>query len=210
MIGPHSTSNAGPRRYLQGRATRLALTSFFSAALITAGTASLVAAQDASEAPLDDVQTLLEGLDFGSGAAAVALGAETYQFGSATESADGNTYLGMCRQFFGVIAAGLRLTDGREITVDMEIPPVDWDTYDDGRYSPPRIEVSIEDPYQTWIADAEWAASNGVEGQSQVDTFERDGISATGTATFLEQLSLFTDPPGEPVQGTFEVRCAAE
>lgn len=210
MIGPHSTSNAGPRRYLQGRATRLALTSLFSAALITAGAASLVAAQDASEAPPDDVQTLLEGLDFGSGAAAVALGAETYQFGSATESADGNTYLGMCREFFGVIAAGLRLTDGREITVDMEIPPVDWDTYDDGRYSPPRIEVSIEDPYQTWIADAEWAANNGVEGQSQVDTFERDGISATGTATFLEQLSLFTDPPGEPVQGTFEVRCAAE
>jgi hypothetical protein len=60
------------------------------------------------------------------------------------------------------------------------------------------------------IADVEWASLNGVDGQSQVDAFERDGSSATGTATFLDQSSIFADPPGEPVQGTFEVRCPDE
>lgn len=210
MIVPQSMSNADLRRYLGGRATRLALASLFSAALVAVGMSSLVVAQDASEAPTDDVQALLEGLDFGSGAAAVVLGDERYDFSAATVTVESKTYLGVCQEFFGVIAANLHLTDGREITVDMQIPPVDWDTYDDGRYDPPQIRVEIDDPYQSWLADANWATSNGVEGQSQVDTFERDGSSATGTATFLEQQSIFQDPPGEPVQGTFEVRCVEE
>jgi hypothetical protein len=140
----------------------------------------------------------------------VVLGDERFDFGSATETSDSETYLGLCQEFFGVIAANLHLTDGREITVDMEIPPVDWDTYADGRYSPPRIEISIEDPNETWIADTEWATANDIDGLSQVDTFERDGISAIGTATFVEQVSVLTGQPSEPVQGTFEVRCAEE
>ena len=212
MIVPQSSSDPGSMRTRGWPTPRLALASLFSAALVGVGIAGPVAAQDESQAPTNEVESLLEelDLDLGSGAAAVVLGDERYDFGSATETSDSTTYQGVCQEIFGVIAANLHLTDAREIRVDIQMPPVDWDSYDDGRYGPPRVQIQFDDPYQTWIADAEWAMDNGVDGQSQVDTFERDGSSATGTATFLEQRSMFADPPGEPVQGTFEVRCAEE
>jgi hypothetical protein len=193
MIVPQSLSDAGSIRTRRGRATSWALASMFSAALVVVGIGGPVAAQDESQAPTDAVQSLLEELDLGSGAAAVVLGDERYDFISATETSDSTIYLGVCQEVFGIIAANLHLTDAREIRVDIQIPPVDWDNYDDGRYGPPRVHIQFDDPYQTWIADAEWATDNGVDGQSQVDTFERDGSSATGTATFLEQRSMFAD-----------------
>jgi hypothetical protein len=211
MIASKSTTVAGLRQHLEGHTTRWVLVSLLSAALIAAVGTNPVAAQDDAEAAArEEALAMLEGLDFGSGAGAVVLDGESYEFSTAVEAADSSFYFGVCQEVFGIVVANLALTDGSDVTVDMQIPPIDWETYDDGRYSPPRIEIRINDPYQSWIADAEWASVNGVDGQSQVDTFERDGSSATGTATFLDPSSIFADPPGEPVQGTFEVGCEEE
>ena len=46
-------------------------------------------------------------------------------------------------------------------------------------------------PTQTWVADADWAVANGVEGQSQVDAYQKDGLYAAGSATFIEESALF-------------------
>jgi hypothetical protein len=187
----------------------------FAWAIVTA-VSGPVAAQETSPTPAVespaayDTEALLEGFDFGSGAAVVTIGDERYEVSMATETIDSTAYLGVCQELFGLIQADGHATDGRAITVGIMIPPVDWDSYEDGRYDPPRIEVRIDDPYATWVADADWAAANGVEGQSQVDAYQKDGLHAAGSATFIEESALFQDPPGVPVQGTFEVRCASE
>jgi hypothetical protein len=174
-----------------------------------------VAAQEASPTPASaspaaDPVGLVEGFDFGAGAAVVTIGDQRYEFSMATETIGSTTYVAICREVFGLIQADGHASDGRAITVDLMIPPVDWDSYEDGRYDPPRIVVDIDDPYARWIADADWAAANGVEGQSQVDAYVKDGLYATGSATFFEEGALFQDPPGVPVEGAFEVRCADE
>ena len=79
------------------------------------------------------------------------------------------------------------MTDGRDIQGEFAIPPLDWESYDDGRYDPPSVELEITstgDDNARWRADAAWAAENGVEGSSQVDAYEKDGLTASGTATF--------------------------
>jgi hypothetical protein len=210
MTVPQSMSEAGSRRSRKTRVPRLALVALMSAALVAAAGIGPVAAQDDAEAAAEAAQAALEGLDFGTGSASIELDGELYEFSTAVETAESILYLGACQSVFGIVVANLTLADGGDATVDMQIPPVDWDTYDDGRYSPARIEIRINQPYQSWVADSEWASVNGVDGQSQVDTFERDGTSATGTATFLEQTAFFADPVSVPVQGTFEVRCKEE
>jgi hypothetical protein len=173
-----------------------------------------VAAQEsspsaASESPAaGGTDEMLEGLDFGSGVAVVTIGDERYEFSMATETIGSTTYLGVCQELFGLIQADGHATDGRAITVAIMIPPLDWDSYEDERYDPPRIVVDIDDPYARWVADADWAFANGVDGQSQVDAYEKDGLYAAGSATFMEEGALFQSPPGVPVLGTFEVRCA--
>jgi hypothetical protein len=173
-----------------------------------------VAAQETSPTPASaspaaaEADVLLEGFDFGAGAAVVTIGDERYEFSMATETIGSTAYLAVCRDVFGILQADGHVTDGRAITVGFEIPPLDWDTFDEGRYSPPRIVVEIDDPYARWVADADWASANGVEGQSQVDAYEKDGLYASGSATFFEEGTLFQDPLGMPVEGAFEVRCA--
>jgi hypothetical protein len=140
--------------------------------------------------------------------AVVTIGDERYEFSMATETIGSTTYLSVCQELFGLIQADGHATDGRAITVAIMIPPLDWDSYEDERYDPPRIVVDIDDPYARWVADADWAFANGVDGQSQVDAYEKDGLYAAGSATFMEESALFQSPPGVPVLGTFEVRCA--
>jgi hypothetical protein len=194
---------------------RVGLAALVLGCVIVSSVGGPVAAQEMSPAPAGESPAagspgaLLEGFDFGSGGAVVVIGDVRYEFSIATETIGTTTFLGVCRELFGLIQAEGHASDGNA-TVGMMIPPVDWDSYEDERYDPPRIKVSIDDPYATWVADADWAAANGVEGQSQVDTYQMEGLTAVGSATFLEQGALFQDPPGKPVQGMFEVRCAPE
>lgn len=68
--------------------------------------------------------------------------------------------------------------------------------------------VSASNGEVEWIADPEFAELNSVPaGSSQVDSYEIDGNTISGDATFYEANSAYS---GELVveQGTFEVTCA--
>ena len=55
-----------------------------------------------------------------------------------------------------------------------------------------------------WVADAGWAEEFGKVGMSQVDSYEKDGLSASGTATF----SNAWNAEAESITGSFSVSCA--
>lgn len=162
------------------------------------GDASGEATGDADE---DGVPDSIEALASESGSATVTIGDQTVEFSLAgTTTVDGSTYVGRCVTIFGMIAAAGFAADGRDITIDAEVPPVDWETYEDDRYDAPSIRVEDGE------ADADWVADQGDEfvSGSGVGEFEQDGGRASGTATFINAW----DPGSEPVEGTFELDCA--
>ena len=147
-----------------------------------------------------DAASSLEDLASDTGTAVVTIGDETYEFSLAGTATIGTTtYVGLCRSIFGMIQGNGYATDGRDITVDMEVPPVDWETYTDDRYDPPAIKVEDNEANASWVADQgdEFVTGSGV------GEFELDGASASGTATFVNQWA----PDSDPVEGTFEIDC---
>jgi hypothetical protein len=141
-------------------------------------------------------------LGFGEEAntAVVTIGDQRYEFGNLR-----------CFTVGGAIGAQSRDGDPR---VDIDLPPLDWETSGDD-WSPPGIRVIVEG-VGTWIANPEHTALPRIEpGLSQVDSYETDGFRATGTATFMDangwQAAQFglEDQPPDPVQGTFGVACPA-
>jgi len=144
--------------------------------------------------------TAAAALDFGSGTGSITLGGETFELAIGPGT-------GLCRDVFGIIQAGGKVADGRDIDGDFMIPPLDWETFTDGRYDPPSVELKITSPGEDnarWRADAGWAQETDKVGLSQVDSYEKDGLSASGTATFANAWNSET----ESVQGTFEISCA--
>lgn len=173
---------------------------------------------DGGDAPddngLDDgVQEMLDGLDFGDGGARVTIGDTTYEFAlGGTSTVGSKTYLGICQQLFGMMAGAGYDTGGRAITVDFEIPPVDWESYEDGRFStsPPRLEIEDEENGVAWAADQSLVELYPeTAGLSQIDEWVTDGTRASGTATFIE-LEPWSAPVegASPVEGSFELGCA--
>lgn len=160
-----------------------------------------------SEGDEGDADDLLADLDFGDGLALVTVGDTQYEFElGGTSQVGGTTYIGVCQTLFGLIAGGGYDSAGGDITIDFEIPPPDWETYDDGRFdgSAPRIEIEMGDD-GGWIADME---SGAPAGSSQIDEWQSDGQRASGTATFIE-LAPWGQPVegGQVVSGTFELGC---
>jgi hypothetical protein len=138
--------------------------------------------------------------DFGSGSGSITLGDETFELAIGPGT-------GICRDVFGIIQASGTVTDGRDVEGEFAIPPLDWETYTDGRYDPPSVALEITstgDDNASWRADAAWAEENGKAGMSQVDSYEKDGLSASGTATFANNWNT----EAESVQGSFEISCA--
>jgi nucleoid-associated protein YgaU len=138
--------------------------------------------------------------DFGSGSGSITIGDETFELAIGPGT-------GLCRDVFGIIQAGGEVTDGRDIRGEFSIPPLDWESFDDGRYDPPEVQLEITsdgDDNARWIADAGWAAENDKVGLSQVDSFEKDVLTASGTATFANAW----DATDESIQGSFQVSCA--
>lgn len=141
-------------------------------------------------------------LGFGRDAntAVVTIGDQRYEFGNL-----------FCVTIGGAIGA---VSTGGDPRVDIDLPPMDWQTSGDD-WGPPSVKVIVED-VGTWIADPEDTALFNIEpGLSQVDSFSSDRFHATGTATFMEasgwqgaQMGLEDEPP-DPVTGTFEVTCPA-
>jgi hypothetical protein len=149
----------------------------------------------------DGISSTLEDLAGETGSASVTIGDETFEFSLAgTATVEGTTYVGRCTTLFGMIAASGFATDGRDITVELDVPPVDWATYDDGRFEPPAIRVEDNEGNANWIADE---ADDFVSG-SGVFEFEQEGVDASGVARFVDAW----DPGSDPIAGTFTVDCA--
>jgi len=72
----------------------------------------------------------------------------------------------------------------------------------------PAVSISVGE--LEWIADEEHAELNDLPaGSSQVDSYEIDGNTISGAATFYERNSSFTGNPDDLIveTGTFEVTC---
>lgn len=150
----------------------------------------------------DGVPDAIEELASETGGATVTIGDETFEFSFAgTLTIDETTYIGRCESFFGMILGSGFAADGRDITVDMEIPPVDWETYEDERFDPPAIEVEDAASNASWVADQGDESTPG----GGIGEYEQEGVTASGAATFINQWA--TD--SEPVEGTFELDCDA-
>lgn len=160
-----------------------------------------------------DVGDLVDDLDFGDGTARVTVGDVDYEFVlGGSESAGGKTFIGTCQELFGLITGNGFVSGDPETTIDFEIPPPDWESYDDGRFdsSEPRIEIELGDD-GGWAADLTLATNRPeMEGQSQIDEWTLDGAVAVGTATFIEMEPFSAPVEGAmPVEGSFEIGCAA-
>ena len=155
-----------------------------------------------ADADEDGVPDAIADLASETGSATVTIGDETFEFSLAgTSTIDGTTYIGRCQSLFGMIVGGGFATDGQDITVDIEIPPTDWETYEDDRFDPPAIEVEDNPNNASWVADQgdEFTTGGGV------GEYQQEGVTASGSATFVNQWA----PDSEPVEGTFEIDCEA-
>ncbi len=140
------------------------------------------------------------GFGFGTGTAKVTIGDKTYEF-------DLTSGFVVCQNVFDAIQVSGPAKDDDNVTLDMWIPPTNWDTYDDNRYDPPRVEVTDDSTNEDWVADPN--SSYQIDaGKSQVDSYEKDGLTASGSATFVDAYLTFTGGDPQPVQGSFEVSCA--
>ena len=166
----------------------------------TADTTTAPASDDEPAAsttvPPDDGEdsTSVEGVGVGT----VTIGDETFEFGDL-----GQPGLQCDPEAFGVgFLAALQSTDGNDGTLSVGIPfPGEEETAG----IMPQLLVSIGD--LDWMANEELAAEQEITGSSQVDSYEIDGNTISGTATFAERNSQFS---GDLVveTGTFEVTCA--
>jgi hypothetical protein len=148
---------------------------------------------------------------FGDGGTAViVVEGQRYEAILSNRTVAGTEELGFCRDIFDALQIfGYAETDDGEIAeLTMLIPPTDWETYDDGRYDPPSAELKITDAegfiISTLVADPE---NTSYTGNSQVDSYELDGTTATGTVTFTNETLAIRGGNPEPVQATFEVNC---
>jgi hypothetical protein len=151
----------------------------------------------------EDETDLEEALDFGDGMAVITVGGNRYEFSATTSTIDGQTLVGVCQVLFGIIQGVGYSVEDPSVTFEIEMPPTNWDTFDDNRYDPPRIEVEVGDEHQ-WMADEDDPLAAG----SGVDEWEIDGGRASGTATFVDRRVSLSGGSPEPVEGTFEIACA--
>jgi hypothetical protein len=128
--------------------------------------------------------------------AVVVIGDRTYDFDISIQ----------CLSMFGNMAAAGRALDGSDISVNIQLPPEDWETDTDEEWDPPSIRVSDD------VNDLDWRAGDEIigemvdEGSSQVDSFTHDGKRASGTATFVDLYAVMRGET-DPVQGSFEFTC---
>jgi hypothetical protein len=145
-----------------------------------------------------------DGFDFGTGTAVVTVGDNRYEF-------DLTAGFVVCRDVFDAIQVSGPSAADENVSLDAWIPPTDWESFDDGRYDPPQVTIEDDTNDAKWVADqARVELLPDFPEESRVDSYEKDGMSAAGTATFIDEYALLRGDPAEPVQGTFEIACAEE
>lgn len=145
--------------------------------------------------------------------AVVTVGTKKYEF-----STDDIFGIDRCLTLFGVVAGNGEASDGSDVEINFDVPPVGYENqrgFED--YDPPSIEVEDKDTGQRWMAggDLSWLGEPPSPGESQIDSYTTQGGAASGTATFMD-INAYSDfvfrsgggaERPEPVTGTFEVHC---
>ena len=95
-----------------------------AAAEATAQATPATEAEESTDAGADEVPDAIADLASNSGSATVTIGDETFEFTLAgTSTVDGSTHVGRCESLFGMILGSGFATDGRDVTLDIEIHP---------------------------------------------------------------------------------------
>lgn len=134
----------------------------------------------------------------------VTVGGETYEFLDT-----GFPGIQCDPDAFGVaFLAGLQTEEATDGVVGSLVVGIPFPGEEETAGLMPEVQASVGDV--EWIANPEHAELNGIPaGSSQVDAYEIDGNTITGTATFYERNSSFGDAADLIVEtGTFEVTCA--
>ena len=138
----------------------------------------------------------------GPSTATVTLGDQTFDF-----STEGALVAQCVPDLYGTFSIQLPMVDGGAGGVHIVVLHEGTDPDVVGVVNSVEVRVGDED----WKADeaqSEFDQSGGLEpGMSQVDSVEIDGRTVRGTATFVRQLSLFSEGEVETVTGTFEATC---
>ncbi len=127
--------------------------------------------------------------------AVVTIGEDRYEFELTT----------LCLALFGNLAASGRSVDGRDIVLNIEVPPEGWETSDE-EWDPPSIRIDDGENDIDWRAGDDIVREMLDPGVSEVTSYSIDGKRASGTATFVD---LYAAIRGEiePVEGTFDFNC---
>lgn len=151
------------------------------------------------------------GSEEGSGpsTATVTLGDDTYDF-----STEGATVAQCLTDLFGIFSAQLPAAEDSGTPADGNVSIVvlheGTDPETVGEVNSVRLDVGDE----TWVADEADEILTQTEqfepGMSQVDSVEIEGGTVRGTATFVQQGSLFGGGEVETMTGTFEATCGQE
>lgn len=131
----------------------------------------------------------------GINTAVITVGEHTYEFEWGTDG------LQMCNpDFFGAFVAVSAATS------DVDSFEADFPPPDDPELITPRIEVSDRQNDIHWTADPEETIGTRVdEWPAQVDSYQINGTTVSGTATFVDSRELT-----EGVPGSFEITCVPE
>ena len=153
------------------------------------------AAGATTEAPAETTTTAAEAPsgDIGDGVATVTVGDTTYEYEVAA------SIVGRCDpDFFGAFWVLAAAPDGSG-GLEMFIIPEGNTNHDETS----KIKVNAKDSDERdWRADAD-GGEGTPEGLSSVDSFEIDGNTVTGTASFVD----IYQPGDETAQGTFTATC---
>ncbi len=125
--------------------------------------------------------------------AVVTIGDRRYEFGDL-----------YCVTLGGALSAA---STGSDPSVDIKVPPEDWESSGQG-WDPPSVWVSGDDgPLDLRAGDEVVRYDRRLDGLSQVDSFATDGYHATGSATFVDFQAFGLGGEAETISGTFEVTC---
>lgn len=123
---------------------------------------------------------------------------------------DGERYeftLQNCVAIGGALSAAGKATGGADISVNIDLPPANWESSRDD-WDPPSVRLSDDVKNVDWRAGGEVIGEFAAvgEGQSQVDSYVVDGNRASGAAAFVD---LYAVMKGDfkAVKGTFEITC---
>ena len=99
------------------------------------------------------------------------------------------------------------LNDDETIAIDIDLPPVGWESDSTQDWDPPGVRVDVGDEFQYVAGFTELDSDGGP--YSSIDDYRIDGLHAEGTATFIDNFDIFAsaETPAT-LTGSFSVTCA--